>query len=221
MKPLVCIFAHPDDEAFGPAGSIAKYATERDVYIICVTSGNSHDQFTKKKGYAKTLGEIRREELNNSAKILGVKKVTFLEFDDGSLSNNLYHKIADKLESILTEIKPDTVMTFEPHGISGHIDHIAVSYITTFVFNKLVFISTLLYYAESNEMMKLIPSYFIYVPPGYKKEEFDLTLNIEDFWDKKLAAMQAHKSQEEDYNLVLGILKQFPKEEHFLIKKKY
>ena len=48
MAPLVCIFAHPDDEAFGPAGSIAKFASERDVYIICVTNGDADDKLTGK-----------------------------------------------------------------------------------------------------------------------------------------------------------------------------
>lgn len=220
MKPLVCIFAHPDDEAFGPAGSIAKFASERDVYIICVTNGDSHDQFTKKDGYAKKLGEIRRNEMQKSAKVLGVKKVIFLEFSDGSLSNNLYHEIANKIESILQELKPDIIMTFEQKGVSGHIDHITVSMVSTFVFQKLEFIKNIFYYGELKEMMKLIPSYFIYIPPGYEREEFDLHINIEEFWDKKLKAMEQHESQEEDRKLVLGILEKFPKEEHFFVAKK-
>src|SRR5688500_16556268 len=101
MSPLVCIFAHPDDEAFGPAGSIAKFASERDVYIICVTNGDADDGLTGKKDYAETLGKIRRKELELSAEVLGVKKVFYLEFKDGTLSNNLYHQIADKIEEIL------------------------------------------------------------------------------------------------------------------------
>lgn len=220
MEPLICIFAHPDDEAFGPAGSIAKFASEREVHLICVTNGNADDQFTKKKGYAKSLGEIRRQELNNSAQILGIKSVQFLEFDDGSLSNNLYHKIASKLEQLLDEIRPDTIMTFESNGISGHIDHITVSLVSTYVFQKLDYIKTLLYYAETEAMMKMIPNYFIYVPPGYKKDQLDLTINIEKFWDKKVNAMHAHQTQEEDEKLILCILKNFPKEEHFLVKRK-
>jgi len=220
MKPLVCIFAHPDDEAFGPAGSIAKFSTERDVYIICVTNGNAADQFTNKKGYAEKLGKIRRKEMQKSAQILGVKKVFFLDYDDGTLSNNVYHSIAEKIEQILNDIKPDTVMTFEPRGISGHIDHITVSLVTTFVFYKLEYLKKLLYYAETKEMMENIPSYFIHVPPGYAKEQIDLTINIEDFWDQKVSAMKSHQSQKEDATWILNILKDLPKEEHFLLKSK-
>lgn len=218
MKPLVCIFAHPDDEAFGPAGSIAKFAKEREVYLICVTDGNAGNN--SHNGSKKSLGEIRKEELEQSAKILGIKKTYFLNYPDGTLSNNSYHEIAEKIEVILNEIKPDTILTFEPQGISGHIDHITVSLVSTFVFQKLEFIKNLLYYAETFEMMKEIPSYFIYVPPGYKKEDIDLTIDITNFWETKLKAMQSHKSQKEDYEFVLKILQKFPKEEHFLQKRK-
>jgi LmbE family N-acetylglucosaminyl deacetylase len=214
MKPLVCIFAHPDDEAFGPAGSIAKFAKERDIYLICITDGNAGNNSQKENG--KTLGQIRKEELEQSAKILGIKRAYFLNYPDGTLSNNLYHEIAEKIEKILTELKPDTILTFEPHGISGHIDHITTSLVSTFVFKKLEFIKKLLYYAELEEMMKEIPSYFIYVPPGYKKHELDLTIDITEFWEIKLKAMQSHKSQKEDYEFVLNIISKFSKEEHFL-----
>ncbi|MBP9816108.1 PIG-L family deacetylase [Candidatus Woesebacteria bacterium] len=40
MANIVAIFAHPDDEAFGPGGTLAKLSNEHDVYIICVTSGD-------------------------------------------------------------------------------------------------------------------------------------------------------------------------------------
>ena len=48
MKPLVCIFAHPDDEAFGPGGTIAKFAKKRPVYLICATKGESGKYKDKK-----------------------------------------------------------------------------------------------------------------------------------------------------------------------------
>ena len=98
LKPLVCIFAHPDDEAFGPGGSIAKFASERDVYLISITNG---DAGKSSNGQSKMLGVIRRKELSASSRILGIKKVFFLNFKDGNLNNNLYHEIALEIEKIL------------------------------------------------------------------------------------------------------------------------
>ena len=145
MKPVViAIFAHPDDEAFGPGGTLATFAKTDDVYIITVTGGEAGKNSLSKSN--QTLSNIRKQELLNSAKILGVKKVFFLGFKDGTLSNNLYHKIAAKIEKKLTRLKPNIVITFEPGGVSGHLDHIATHFITTFVIKKLKKTPELWYY---------------------------------------------------------------------------
>src|SRR5262245_58145598 len=106
MKPVVAIFAHPDDEAFGPAGTIAHFAKDRPVYLICVTDGaagmNSSDKTHE-------LSQIRRDELINSARVLGVKDIFFFDYKDGTLSNNLYHELAEKLQNKLEELQPEIV----------------------------------------------------------------------------------------------------------------
>ena len=212
MKSLVCVFAHPDDEAFGPSGLIAKEALRRDVYLICVTDGASYGD-TK-------LIKIRKEEIKASAGILGVKKVFFLGFKDGTLSNNLYHEIAGKIEKILKTLKPDTLLTYEPRGVSGHIDHIAVSMVTAFVFEKLKFVKTLLYHCLPVGQTKFIRGYFIYFPPGYKKEEIDRVEDVAGVWDKKIEAIKAHKSQAKDGKMILSSMHLIPKKEYFLILRK-
>ncbi|HKY69604.1 MAG TPA: PIG-L deacetylase family protein, partial [Gammaproteobacteria bacterium] len=128
MKRLVCVFAHPDDEAMGPGGTIAKLAQEAEVYLICATAGNAGDSAD-----SKALGKLRQEELRAAAKILGVKKVDFLGFDDGQLCNNLYHNLANKIEERVSDYQPETLLTFELNGVTGHLDHIAVSLATSFV----------------------------------------------------------------------------------------
>lgn len=211
---LVGIFAHPDDEAFGPSGTLAKYAKKKNVYIICVTDGNDKTNGTPK------LSQLRERELRESAKILGIKKVYFLGFKDGSLSNNLYHKVADRIEVILRRLKPDTLITYEPRGISGHIDHVAVSMISSYLFERLNFVRRTLYYCILQRQRKGVGKYFIYFPDGYKKTEVDLEVDVKDTWVQKLAAMQAHKTQFKDVERILKILKKVPKKEYFLVIKK-
>lgn len=74
MKNIVGVFAHPDDEALGPSGTIAKFAKKYNVYLICVTSGEASGKTEEEK---LKIGETRRAELIESAKILGVKDVIF------------------------------------------------------------------------------------------------------------------------------------------------
>lgn len=218
QKAIVCIFAHPDDEAFGPSGTIHKLTKTNDVFLLCATKGEVGKNSRKS---VKTLGEIRADELRRSAKILGVKKVYFLGFVDGTLSNSLYHKLASKIERHLKRLKPEIVMTAEPRGVSGHIDHITVSMATSFVFTKLKFIKEIYYHCITEEVRARFGNdYFIYFPPGYKRSEIDKIVKVSDVYDIKLAAMQAHKSQAHDITRILKARKGLPKEEYFLIRKK-
>ncbi len=213
-KTIVAIFAHPDDEAFGPAGTIAKFAQENDVYLICATKGEEGMGPTSK------LAQIRSKELLDSAKILGIKKVYFLGFHDGTLSNNLYHELAAKIEAYLKKLKPEILITDEWQGISGHIDHIAVSMVTTFVFRKLKFVKTLMYYCIDKKAASRMSDYFIYFPPGYTRDSVDRIENIESVWKKKKEAMNAHVSQKKDAQAILRRHEGMPKEEYFLTLEK-
>ncbi len=217
MKNIVGVFAHPDDEALGPSGTIAKFAKKYNVYLICVTSGEASGKTEEEK---LKIGEIRRAELMESAKILGIKEVFFLGYQDGELKNNLYHKLANDIQKHLEDLKPEVLLTFEPRGVSGHIDHIVVSLVTTYVFYKLPFIKKLMYYCISAQERAQIGDYFIYFPPGYSQEDVDEIIDVTPYWDIKIKAMYAHQSQLSDVRRVLKNKEKLPKEEYFLVLKK-
>lgn len=212
---IVAIFAHPDDESFGPAGTIAKLARKNDLYLICATKGEAG------KGDPQKLGETRAAELLESAKLLGIKKVFFLDFIDGTLSNSIYHRIAGQIENIIKKIKPSTIITYEPRGISGHIDHITVSMVCSYLFERLSYVDKILYYCiDQKNRSKFGSDYFIYFPPGYKKSEIDMIVPVADVWDLKVEAMMLHKSQRHDAQRILQRRSGLPKEECFLVGKK-
>jgi LmbE family N-acetylglucosaminyl deacetylase len=216
MKPLVCVFAHPDDESFGPGGTIAIEAKRRGVYIICVTQGDAGENSSKQK---RPLNEIRKDELLASAKLLGVKKIFFLDYNDGKLSNSLYYEIADKIQTIINKIKPGILLTFDLRGVSGHIDHIAIAMITSYVFERSPFIKEIWYYVMTKEYEMLVENHFIFFPPGYTKSEISKTVDTEKVWKHKVAAMYLHESQLHDAKKVLSKLEKLPREEHFIIRK--
>lgn len=215
---LAAIFAHPDDEAFGPGGTLAKFAKKNDVYILCATKGESgKDSRSARK---RALGDARAGELRRSADILGARKVFFLGYEDGSLSNSIYHELAGKIERILKKVEPEIILTFEPRGISGHIDHIAVSMISSFVYERFPSARIILYYCITEKRAKKNKGYFIYAPPGYKEKEIDLKVDISGVWDQKVRAMMEHGSQAHDISRILKRAKKFPKEENFLVISK-
>ncbi|MBI3366024.1 PIG-L family deacetylase [Candidatus Roizmanbacteria bacterium] len=224
-KTIAVIVAHPDDEAFGPSGTIAKFAKEgHDVYILCATKGEEGQNHSHGEAL-REIHDIREEELRCSAKILGVKEVIFLGFRDGSLSNNLYHQLAKEITEVLKRIKAEMIITLEHRGVSGHIDHVAVSMVSSYVFEHLDSIKTIYYYCTTKKARGLQSKYrpegyFIYFPPGYDPENVDKIIDITDVWDIKTRAMNCHKSQLKDVRVVQGIHSEIPKREHFFVREK-
>src|SRR3989344_5772968 len=116
-RRLLAVFAHPDDEAFGPGGTIAKYASSGvDIHLLCATKGeegewdDTHRSSVQLSGQ-KRIEHVREEELKRSAKILGVKSVEFLGFVDGRLCNAIYHDMAKKIVDKIKSFKPHVVLT--------------------------------------------------------------------------------------------------------------
>ncbi len=215
MSKILCVFAHPDDEAFGPGGTIAKYAKDHEVYIICATRGE--EGFNHSENKDGIISNIRENELYESTQLLGVKNIFILDYKDGTLNNNLYHEIALKVEKITQTIQPDILLTFEPRGVSGHIDHVAMSHITSFVYRNNFFVKKLYYYCINNKYSTVMDNYFIYFPEGYDPKDITTTISIDTVWDTKVASMMAHKSQVNDARQILAKLEGKPKEEYFIL----
>lgn len=215
MKKLLAVFAHPDDESFGPGGTLALYAKQGvEIHLLCATRGEA----------GRGNGEIRSKELLEAAKILGIKKVEFLDFKDGELCNNNYHELAEKILEKIKAFKPDVVLTYDLKGISGHIDHIAVSLTTTFAFTKQKAVKKLYYYcgpvykgAVSKAMEFFRKKYFVYFPPPTPEENITTKIDVSSVWKIKEEAMKKHISQAQDVKRLLLMGKLLPKKEYFIL----
>ncbi|MFN8442453.1 MAG: PIG-L deacetylase family protein [Caldilineaceae bacterium] len=130
---LMCILAHPDDEALGFGGMLAHYAHQGvATYLITATSGQ-RGWLGNPEEYpgAEALGRIRKDELYASAEILGVKETTLLDYMDGDLDRAEPSEIINLLVGHLRRVRPQVVLTFDPFGIYGHPDHIAICQFST------------------------------------------------------------------------------------------
>ncbi len=134
MKTLLCIFAHPDDESTTAGGTIAKYARAGwQVDLVTVTRGDAGGW----GDVPPTLGpiaEVRTKELEEAARCLGVRSVTFLDYKDGRLPGITPGEIEESLRRVMEETKPDVVITHEPEGTTNHPDHVKVSFAATFAY---------------------------------------------------------------------------------------
>lgn len=227
MRKLLAIFAHPDDEAFGPAGTLAYYAMEGvEIHLLCATRGEAGQWHQKVKNEEEIrieetvkLEHVREKELLKSAEALGIKKVEFLDFIDGMLCNAIYHKLADKIIKKINTFKPQIVLTVERRGVSGHLDHIAISMITTYSYLKTKEPKKLYYHCLPAEMRdKMMDDYFVYFPEGYSRKEITTKIDYSCCWEEKVKSMKAHQSQIKDVKNLLNRFQKWPKVDHFILQ---
>lgn len=229
---LFGIFAHPDDESFGPSGTLASLAASGwEVHLLCVTDGSNGDETGKTQA-------IRNQELLHAGTLIGATSTTMLPFRDGSLCNRDYAEIAthiqDAIRTVLTAQKSsDTAdkshfkrssvsfMTFERHGLTGHLDHIAVSMIVTHLYTSMEKwlpqheAGWLKYFCFCDQQKAEDRSYFVYSPKGYREEDVDETVFIGDLIELKKQIIRAHASQE-DAKKILSLGDHLLSQEHFI-----
>ncbi|HKZ84426.1 MAG TPA: PIG-L deacetylase family protein [Anaerolineae bacterium] len=129
---LMCVLAHPDDESLGTGGILAKYAAEGvETFVVTATRGE-RGWWGDEKDYpgVEGLGKIREAELLAAAKVLGVRRVDFLDYVDGDLDQANPAEAIAKIVSPIRREKPHVVITFDPVGAYGHPDHIAICQFT-------------------------------------------------------------------------------------------
>jgi LmbE family N-acetylglucosaminyl deacetylase len=216
MKKLLALFAHPDDESFGPGGSIATWAQAGvEIEVMCATKG---EEGTPDEN--QVTAQIRSKELEEAAKILGVKKVEFLGFKDGQIGNLAMIQLQEIFAKKIQEYQPDALLTFNLNGVSGHIDHIAVALAATKAFQDTKIPEKIYYYSNLKTFTDTMSDYFIYFPQGITDSQADEILDVTPVWDKRVQAMHCHKSQIHDITRILARYESMPKREYFLVKNK-
>ena len=124
MFRLLCITAHPDDEAGAFGGTLALYADRGvEVHLVCLTAGTA----ARNRGTAQSddeLAELRRAELLLSCEHLGIRFCEVLHWPDSKLDHANFHEVVASLVEKIRRFRPHVIITFAPDGgLTGHPDH--------------------------------------------------------------------------------------------------
>lgn len=193
-QKILVILAHPDDPEFFLGGSIARWTEQGHQVEYCLfTRGD--------KGVngriidPKELAKLRVVEQNEAAAVLGVKKVQFLDFEDGYLTPNLGTRC--EVVRLIRTVKPDIIVSCDPtnyfHRANkvNHPDHRAAGQIVVdAVFpaagNPLFFPELRAEGLEAHNVKEL----WLSLPIAA-----DISLDVTAQWQKKFEALQHHRSQ--------------------------
>ncbi|CAN5425869.1 PIG-L family deacetylase [soil metagenome] len=122
---LLYIFPHPDDESFGPAPAMsAQLRQGHEVYLLTLTKGEATKQRHRLGVSKQEMGTIRFKEMQCVEKTLGLSGMTVLDLPDGELKHLDPFTIENEIEQELHNLKPDVIITYAVHGISGFHDHL-------------------------------------------------------------------------------------------------
>jgi LmbE family N-acetylglucosaminyl deacetylase len=124
---MMGIWAHPDDEAFGQAGTMARAtAAGHPVAIVCATRGEEGEIADPQLASPENLGQVREQELRSACAAVGVTDVSFLDYRDGHLREADPDEATGRIVRHMRRFRPDVVVTFAANGGYGHYDHMAV-----------------------------------------------------------------------------------------------
>jgi LmbE family N-acetylglucosaminyl deacetylase len=124
MLKLLCVTAHPDDEAGCFGGILAKYSEAGvDCSIICLTAG---ERAGNRGGTPndEALKAMRRKEFTDSCRHLGVPHCEVLDYADGALEHADFSEVTGRLVRSIRTLRPHVVVSFGAEGfVTAHPDH--------------------------------------------------------------------------------------------------
>ncbi|WP_261903491.1 PIG-L deacetylase family protein [Vibrio fortis] len=185
MNSILIVTAHPDDEVFGCGGTIARHISNGDkVAIHFMTDGVSARDYDNS-----VEAQIRKESALIALNELGVDadNVTFGDFPDNQMDTVPLIKVAKSVEESLAKVKPRIIYTHfsDDLNVDHRITHQAVMTACR---------------PQSHSTVKEIYCYEVMSSTewnSHSQNKFNPNkhINIDDFWSKKLAALNAYSRE--------------------------
>jgi LmbE family N-acetylglucosaminyl deacetylase len=147
MPTLLAVFAHPDDESFGPGGTLARYARSGvNVWLVCATDGDAGTVDAEMLANVASTSQLRAAELCCAAQTLGLRGVDWLGYRDSGMAGSpdnqhpasLYQapmdEVVGKIVASMRKHRPQVVICDNQFGGYGHPDHIKLHQATVRAF---------------------------------------------------------------------------------------
>jgi LmbE family N-acetylglucosaminyl deacetylase len=208
FRTILGIWAHPDDEAYLSAGLMATAADAGAAVVVATATRGEGGTDDPEALTPERLAELRKAELTESLRLLGVTEHRWLRSRspllDGSLSAVPREEGVGMIADLLTDVRPDLVVTFGSDGLTGHADHRTISDWVTIAWERTGMRSRLWYAALTREFIdrwgELCTEHGVWMDggPAEPVDERD-TIHIQTcagaVLDRKFAALRAHTTQ--------------------------
>jgi len=223
-KILFGIFAHPDDEAFGPSGTLLlETRSGTELHLITLTAGENG----MNPDNHSDLGAVRLEEWKQAGKLIGAAKMHHFGYEDGTLGNQDHVEITHKIESLIKEVvasSPDAaveVMTMDLNGITGHIDHIVAARSAALAYYRLKEqgqpLTRLRLACIAENSLLTVNTDFVLMEPGRTQDEITETIDARSVIEDVYAIIRTHHTQRSDGETHIERLGELVALNHFIV----
>jgi N-acetylglucosamine malate deacetylase 2 len=135
---ILYIFPHPDDESFGPAAAMWNQKQNGyEVHLLTLTKGGATKVRNNLGLSVEEMGEVRHREMLDVVNTLQIDSFHILDLPDSGLADMDPRIIEDEVKHHLLLIKPDIIVSYPVHGISGFPDHLVTHAVVKRVFCQL------------------------------------------------------------------------------------
>ncbi len=191
---VMVIMAHPDDAEFSCAGTVARFVESgyRAQYVLA-TSGDKGS--ADRNAVPEQLSATRQAEQREAARVLGVEEVTFLGHKDGEVEVSIPFR--RELTLVIRQGRPDVVLTFDPwQRYQIHPDHRAVG---ETALDAVAAARDHMYYPE--QLVEGLTEHRVHNVYFFGSDQPNYYVDISTTLEKKVAALQCHRSQIGDRNI--------------------
>lgn len=206
LGTIMGLWAHPDDETWSSAGIMATAAAQgQHIAVLSATNGDAGQTADEAQWAAASLRDIRQSELRHALAAVEVTDVIFLDYEDDKLGEVDEGEVLHIIERHVKAVNPDTILTFEPSGITGHTDHKKISQWAQEIAKKSDKDIAVYGAVTTRETYELVGkkadeafNVFFAIDEPNLYEQGDLAISYqlpEDVQTKKRAAFNAHASQ--------------------------
>jgi N-acetyl-1-D-myo-inositol-2-amino-2-deoxy-alpha-D-glucopyranoside deacetylase/mycothiol S-conjugate amidase len=131
---LLAVFARPEEEAFGPSGTLARYAGE-GVRVSLITAARELASMMTLHvtDPALILMDARSRETSCSCRAAGISRMC-LDHASSYIPNNQRRILQERLVRLIREVKPQVIVTYGPNGLSGESEQKLLNELATYAF---------------------------------------------------------------------------------------
>jgi bacillithiol biosynthesis deacetylase BshB2 len=184
-RHILVVLPHPDDEAFGVAGTLAMHLHNgSQVTYACLTLGEmGRNMGVPPFANRVTLPVIRKQELEASCRAIGIQDLRMLGFHDKTIEFEDKEQLDGSIDALIKELNPSLVITFYP-DYSVHPDHDACGAAVIRTIGRL-----------PKDQRPSVHCIAFAIDHEQSIGKPDIINDVKDYLKQKMESIQAHRSQ--------------------------